>query len=714
MNLMKCIVVIAGFAVVGLNLSANQAQSRNSQDSASKPAAESSPSARKRALLVGIEKYDRRSKEANYDWWDLNTSQDVALLKEVLIKKFQFDKNDILVLDSPDRTKHKDIIDAFREFLIKPTKKGDIVFFHYSGHGQQIPDDGNDEVDGYDESLVPSDYVSQKDGSMNIRDDEIGKLLDELKLHEPSNVTISLDSCFSGTATRGELKLRSRGGPWKGKPVAKEKIRGEDTSPSGLLNRGEKPFPGYVFLSATSPAQTAKQDYNDVNEPMGLYTYSLVKALDASGPRTTYRDLFERLNDTVTRRQHDQNPQLEGELDKVLMEGTALPPQRYMGVKVEMRRNAKVVVMQAGKLQGMTEGSRFGVYPSGTKDPKDGGKLGDAVLSRVDLTTAVMSVDGLVDWEKLRTARAFETEHKYDDKLLTVVTQGVEALKGGPEALAQIKSLELIENDPAGKKPWNVLIRRPIGFDIEHKLVDENFRGAVLERNDGSILGTVPEGPDLANGVKQALEAEVRWQTVKSLENTDANLRVELRLIPVEVELDHDGFVTKVLGVKPLHRTGGSQIELAVGDHVMLEVRNVGEEDVFVTVLNLRSDGKVGPGWPQQIKGVKQPDDVNFLKQGGVLPIPEPYVFRIEEPLGQESFRAIATREPTDYTPLIDSELLTRGGPLDERGGNAARSPLGRILKSAQKGKRSGINMAVPPSWATATVTYTIVGAKPN
>ena len=98
---------------------------------------------------------------------------------------------------SPPAFDHR--VDAFREFLIKPTTKGDIVFFHYSGHGQQIPDDNGDEIDAYDESLVPSDYVSQKDGSKNIRDDEIGQLLDELKAKEPANVTISLDSCFSGT-----------------------------------------------------------------------------------------------------------------------------------------------------------------------------------------------------------------------------------------------------------------------------------------------------------------------------------------------------------------------------------------------------------------------------------------------------------------------------------------------------------------------------------
>lgn len=667
-------------------------------------------SGRKRALLVGIDKYKRGSKELNHDWWDLNTSFDISVLREILIRKFQFDEKDILVLNAPEQSRHKNIVDAFREFLIKQTNKGDVVFFHYSGHGQQIPDDNGDEIDGYDESLVPSDYVSQKNGSKNIRDDEIGVLLDELKAKEPANVTISLDSCFSGTATRGKLELQPRGGPWRGEPISKEKVKGEDTSPSGLLSRGGKPASGYIFLAAASHEQTAKEVYNDDDKPMGLYTYALVKALEASGPNTTYRDLFERLNDVVTRRRTDQNPQLEGELEKVLMEGAALPPERYINVKVETRRGGDLVVLQAGKLQGMTEGSRLALYPTGTKNPSQGEKLADALIAKVDLTTATLTIEGKVDLEKLRTARAFETEHRYDDKLLKVATRGIDKLEGGAEAVAQLKSSELLESDAAGTRPWNVLVRVSTEEDRKNGVVDAGFRGVILERDDGSILGKTPEGPMMARQIKEALEAEIRWLTIKSLENTDPNLQIEMRLIPVNVELNTEGYVTKVLGEAPagLKRTSGNQIELAVGDHVMIELKNSGPEDAYITVLNLRSDGRVGPGWPQQIPNIPAQD--NRLKAGQILKISEPYVFRITEPVGQESFRAIATRTPTDFTPLIDADLLKRGDPVDERGGNAARSPLGRMLKAAQVGKRAGINMAVPPSWATATVTYTIKG----
>jgi hypothetical protein len=38
--------------------------------------------------------------------------------------------------------------------------KGDIIFFHYSGHGYRIPDNNNDELDGFDESLDPFKVIS--------------------------------------------------------------------------------------------------------------------------------------------------------------------------------------------------------------------------------------------------------------------------------------------------------------------------------------------------------------------------------------------------------------------------------------------------------------------------------------------------------------------------------------------------------------------------
>lgn len=37
--------------------------------------------------------------------------------------------------------------------LVAASRPGDVLFFHFSGHGTQVPDDG--ESDGYDEAICP-------------------------------------------------------------------------------------------------------------------------------------------------------------------------------------------------------------------------------------------------------------------------------------------------------------------------------------------------------------------------------------------------------------------------------------------------------------------------------------------------------------------------------------------------------------------------------
>src|SRR5437016_1925578 len=64
-------------------------------------------------------------------------------------------------------------------------------------------------IDGYDESIIPYDNGGVQDDSNYIRDDEIGKLLGELHA-KTDNVVIALDSCHSGTGTRGALAVRGR------------------------------------------------------------------------------------------------------------------------------------------------------------------------------------------------------------------------------------------------------------------------------------------------------------------------------------------------------------------------------------------------------------------------------------------------------------------------------------------------------------------------
>lgn len=698
---------------------------------------------KKRALLIGISKYERPGKSDS--WWNLNTELDVQLLNEVLIGEFKFAPNDIIKLQNEQATKAR-ILEKMRE-LVAQTQKGDIVFIHFSGHGNSIDDDNGDEIDKMDESLIPFDYVSKNDSSKNIRDDEIGKILDELKKKEPGNVTISFDSCYSGTATRGDYLIRGGGN---------ENVKPENESASGLNDKNASYPKDYVFLSATNPRQVAREtsyEAKGLKGNMGAYTLGLVKALSDATERTTYRDLAERINDYIKTGNFNQSPQVEGSLDEVVFDGTAVRQERYVSVvPFEKENKSDRALLQIGRLQGATAKSRYTIFSAGTKDPndKDAVKIAEGEIVETEALRSVIKLDKTVDTTLLRAARAFETQHYYADSTLKVVLQNVNQVKGGGEVVAEFlknnirgnavaeKGFDLAEFSEANQnenlrgESFDIKIYPAGKKEITDKIVSNGFRGLVMERKDGSILTTISEDRNLVSEIKTGLERENRFRVVKGLgENEDQRLKISLRVILADVtkvDCVIKGVAKKCVSAAvpkgDVPRNNGGQAELKLGDYIMLEVENTGEYSAYFTILNLTADGKIAPAFPHP----KVPDTKdNFIKAGQKIMLKYPFVFEIKAPLGEESFRVIATAEQTDFSPLLDEELIEKARGAQVRGENplteimrdlnrtargnetsALKSPLGRILLTANIGKRSGLAQSVPPSWAASSFTYLV------
>ena len=118
---------------------------------------------RKLALLVGI------NYSNNNNLHTLNGCvTDVELQQELLKSRFGFKQSDILRLISNESKSNQatrnNILTAFEEHLIKQAKPGDVVVFHFSGHGYRLLDPNpiqncsnqqfNDE---YNSTFVPVD-----------------------------------------------------------------------------------------------------------------------------------------------------------------------------------------------------------------------------------------------------------------------------------------------------------------------------------------------------------------------------------------------------------------------------------------------------------------------------------------------------------------------------------------------------------------------------
>ncbi len=159
----------------------------------------------RRALIIGIGAYPENS-----GWEKINGDKDIPLVKQMLQTNDFIDEN-IVVLKNEQAT-FKGICNAF-ENLIKSSDIDDIVYIHFSGHGQQITDLNGDEPTGMDEAWIPYDAKfsfkkGQYEGENHLVDDKLNDFLMRLrrKIGEDGKIVVVADACHSGggTAANGE------------------------------------------------------------------------------------------------------------------------------------------------------------------------------------------------------------------------------------------------------------------------------------------------------------------------------------------------------------------------------------------------------------------------------------------------------------------------------------------------------------------------------
>lgn len=158
----------------------------------------------KRALLIGLSDYPKY-KQTQLDWHNIHGANDVALIGGTL-KKQGFT---VTALTNKQATAQA-IRKAFAR-LSKQTKAGDLVYVHFSGHGQPFEDRNGDEADGWDEAIVPYNagqhYIDNVyDGRNHIIDDELNIYITNIrkKAGVKGFVYVVLDACHMGDASRGD------------------------------------------------------------------------------------------------------------------------------------------------------------------------------------------------------------------------------------------------------------------------------------------------------------------------------------------------------------------------------------------------------------------------------------------------------------------------------------------------------------------------------
>lgn len=153
----------------------------------------------RRALVIGL------GEQEDKNWTKINGDKDVPYVIEMLERSGY---RDIVTLVNRQATK-AGIVSAFSVMAGK-CQKGDVVYVHFSGHGQFVTDINGDEEDTWDESWIPYDaylkYGEQDKGEKHLIDDEINRLLSDIsdKIGANGRLLVVVDACHSGDSSRGE------------------------------------------------------------------------------------------------------------------------------------------------------------------------------------------------------------------------------------------------------------------------------------------------------------------------------------------------------------------------------------------------------------------------------------------------------------------------------------------------------------------------------
>jgi metacaspase-1 len=264
--------------------------------------AEKAKGSKRKALCVGINDYPYAGNDLN------GCVNDAKAWAEMLTKNFKFASADVQLLLDKQATK-KNTLDALKK-LLAGAKAGDHLVFTNSSHGSYIADKNGDE-EKYDEIVCPYDIDDNE-----IVDDDFRQLF--ANLPKSVSLTVILDNCFSGTATRAAVSdilpgMRTpddrrvrflspalRGlpvleNPWKAKPKSQVKY------PQSKMNE--------VLLSGCSDKEYSYDAYfNGIYH--GAMTFYALQAIRLANFQLTYAQLEQRIRNLIE--DYPQHPQLEG------------------------------------------------------------------------------------------------------------------------------------------------------------------------------------------------------------------------------------------------------------------------------------------------------------------------------------------------------------------------------------------------------------------
>jgi Caspase domain len=622
----------------------------------------------KLALVIGIDSYEYPNAVSPL----AGSVNDVEAVKALLIGKFDFPPENILVLENKQAT-HAAIISAFKTHLIAKAQKGDVVVVEYSGHGSLMKAPPGKKISGLDETIVPYDSRDPMGKVFDIPGSELHALLRQLS-EKTSNITFILDSCHSGTLVRG-ARVRSVPPDTRTPPPLTEYPSGE----RGLHEVESDSVPPFALIAASTSKESAFEQTCLGGREHGALTCSLIQQLQIAKPNSTWRDVMDPVISNVTAEFPAQHPQLEGaKADQQIFGAAVSLSQSYVPASPLDRTR---ITLAQGAASGMTAGSTFDIYRPGTKQFKAPEKpTGTAqIVSVGDFTSEARLLPG-GSGPVLPGSRAIERIHRYEKSRLRLYLHEKEksnTLQALSLALVRLPEMEIV-TDPAR---CNLQLEQT-GGAIAILSADHQTRSKPVSINSA----------DAVDHLVDELRAWARWYNVLAIKSAFPGPDIQVNIAAGQGEVTRD----------PFQNVGKADAAVMAGDKVSIRVMNNSARDLYITILDLSTDGSISIIYPD-VAGASE-----VLKPSlSILPVFEAFVPADTHSV-TDTLKVFASTGPIDLRPLARDRI--RGAddvphPLVADGSD----PLNDLLAEA-----GGISRGLRPEGSSSAADSSLPGPVPE
>jgi len=582
------------------------------------------------AVLVSVNHY------ANQDATPFlqGSKNDMDLLAKMLVERFGFSRNQVLRLH--DRTSTREGIVAALKALRQKAGPGKQLIFAFSGHGSFIEDDHpTEESNRLDETICP--YDRDEEGSGDIRDDELFTYCTDI-LKRGGFLTVILDSCYSGNASKGDETTRLRTAPPLDTNIGKD---------SPLAQPELDPYKNrFTFFAASKEDQPAEETWFDAGLGKagfyGVFSHTLIQFLWETEKGTTWENVHSSVAQEVAKHNPAQFPVLRyGHRTAPFGEAlSALSPTFRIS---HVTGDGAMICVNAGEMAGLRKGVLLSVFDFKTKSEDQFQK--PLAFYRVLATGSHHAIAELIEDKQSqhrKISTGFRVQRNPDD--LTDRTWPVVLDANLPKSM-RIELEQLLAKygflTPTtsiaqdGRRFFRIRFVEPTS-ENQATLHLEGFPSPMQW-----VLGSSPSDQTAKLMVHHMLKA-VNWYALLDIRNPRTT---SVNSFPFDIDVER-GSCDDILGtfqpLEPIINHG--ELTFQDKDIIRLSYTNRSSEALFITVFFMGNKANLDVWNHSQFDALVQP--------GATITIEA--LMQIIPPFGRDWVKAFVNREkPFDPTPFL-------------------------------------------------------------